>query len=90
MLAICRNKKMDFSRLKKSTLLTCRRWGLLERGLWDLLLGALHYLQKSTTFYVRASEWLQTSSQQGEGAILHYSRNSFQMAFSLSQGQYTF
>lgn len=29
MLAICRNKKMDFSKLRKSTLGTCRdNWGL--------------------------------------------------------------
>lgn len=62
MLAICRNKKMDFSKLKKSTLGTCWHWGLW-RGLWNLLLGAVQSIPKAATCTDGLRASLETSGQ---------------------------
>lgn len=88
MLAICRNKKMDFSKLKKSTLCNLPTLGTLERAV-----GALRDLGNATTFTEGLGAALQTTEKAanaGEDAVLPHLRNSFQTALSLSQGRYMF
>lgn len=88
MLAICRNKKMDFSKLRKSTLCDLPTLGTLERAV-----GTLRDLGNAATLTEGLGAALQTTEKAanaGEDAVLPRSRNSFQTALSLSQGRYMF
>lgn len=61
MLAICRNKKMDFSKLKKSTLCNLPTLGTFERAV-----GAVRDLGNATTFTEGLGTALQTTENSSQ------------------------